>query len=171
MRRVIGCLLILMVALFLPSIGRRFALEANSNNKLSKSSRQQTQSKAPQQGTVSDGTESIQTTTALDQEIIVNPDLAKTGRIQVLVEMQDEPASRVYARVKAASGKLPKAQAEAAAISAAKQQVLAIKKKQEVLAATTGRVEAAAEPGSFEDARPEPAQRPLLQQPIVLQPA
>jgi uncharacterized repeat protein (TIGR01451 family) len=122
----ITLLLVFAFALLLPSSGWRFSLEASSQGKKTNKAQEQSQSK--RESAAGDPQ-------AQDQEITVPIAPAQSGRVQVLIELQQPPAARVYAQVMAAS-KLPKAQAKDAAVAAAKKQIETNKQLQQTLAAT-----------------------------------
>src|SRR5439155_5492079 len=119
MKKTIGFIVVLITVLFLPSAGWRFSLKADSRAKASSKPQEVSQSVQNQAG-------------AQDQDITIPVAPAKlAGRVQVLVELQEPPATRVFAEVMATS-KLAKAQAQAAAISAAKKQVETNKQRQQI---------------------------------------
>src|SRR5437773_5974865 len=123
MKKTIGFIVVLITVLFLPSTGWRFSLKADSRAKASSKPQELSQGVQNQTG-------------SQDQEITIPVSPAQVaGRVQVLVELQEPPATRVFAEVMATS-KLPKAQAHAAAIAASKKQVETNKQRQQILART-----------------------------------
>ncbi len=130
MKKIIGCICILVAVLLLPSIGWRFTLQASNSSKTGKSPQQQHQ--------IGGVPEEVQSPTpASDQEFTITIPAGQpgAGNIQVLIELNEPPATRVFASVMAAS-KLPPAEARRAASAAAKTQIATNQQRQQVLAAT-----------------------------------